>query len=299
MNNRILVFIITFSIMILSCSKDVEDKTLKIGLMPAVDTAPFLYAQEQGLFQDAGIDVEFTIYTDAQNRQTALQTNSIDGAMTDLVALITNVSAGFPIKGTMSTDGSFPLLINPKYNELENDNPAVGLMEVSVSNYLVSEYLKDIKYTNVYINAIPMRLEAVASGQIQMGLFPEPIASIGEMKGLIKKIYSNIPKESLDIIVFTEKSINQKPNTIKIFHEVYAKAVEAIQKDPELARDILIRKIDNLPPSIKDTMELPIYNNITLPTPEFTNELISWTSETTKKEINLIYKDLFDTSYTK
>ena len=58
--------------------------SLKIGLMPAVDAAPMLLAEKKGYFQELGMTVELEIFTNAQNRQSALQTYVIDGAMTDL-----------------------------------------------------------------------------------------------------------------------------------------------------------------------------------------------------------------------
>ncbi|QEN03670.1 ABC transporter substrate-binding protein [Thiospirochaeta perfilievii] len=296
-NITFLLLTLIFYLVLSSCKNTNDNGKLKIGLMPAVDTAPFFYAQEQGLFTKAGIDVELTIFTDAGNRQTALQTNSIDGAMTDMVALISNVAAGFPIKGTLSTNGSFPLLINPNFDY--QTNPKIGMMEVSVSNYLVSEYMKDQGYSKVFINAIPMRLEAVAAGHIDMGLFPEPLASIGQMKGLIKKSYPGIPKESLDILVFTNQSLKDKKSSIKVFHSVYAQAVLALQENPNLAREVLIRSIPNLPPTVKDSIELPIYTNPTVPSSEFTKKIMTWTAEISKHKIELTDKDLFDTSFIK
>ncbi|MGL1890052.1 MAG: MetQ/NlpA family ABC transporter substrate-binding protein [Spirochaetaceae bacterium] len=297
MKKNNIVLLLTLVFVLTSCNNNADNKTLKVGLMPAVDIAPFFYAHEQGLFTKAGIEVEFTIFTNAQNRQTALQTNSIDAAMTDMVALISNVAAGFPIKGTLSTNGSFPLLINPKYDL--KTKPEIGMMEVSVSNYLVSEYMKDQDYSKVFINAIPTRLEAVAAGHIDMGLFPEPLASIGVLKGLIKKTYQGIPEESLDILVFTSQSLKDKKKSIKIFHSVYAEAVLELQKNPDLAREVLIRSIPNIPPIIKDSIELPIYTNPSVPSAEFTKKIIEWTSKITNKKIELSNKDLFDTRFIK
>ncbi len=116
-----------------------ENMYLSIGLMPAVDTAPILLADEKGYFTDLGLDVTIDIYTNAQDRQTALQTNSIDGAMTDLVAVATNVNGGFDIKATTITDGMFPILASPE--SIDKTSISVGMMEVSVSNFLVDEWL--------------------------------------------------------------------------------------------------------------------------------------------------------------
>lgn len=206
-----------------------QDMNLSIGLMPAVDTAPILLADEMGYFTDLGLDVSIDIYTNAQDRQTALQTNSIDAAMTDLVAVATNVNSGFDMKATTTTDGMFPILATP--TSIDKDSISVGMMEVSVSNFLVDEWLShDYNIEKVYINPIPGRLEAVASGQIDMGLFPEPVATIGESKGLTKLVFEPTDGNFPDVMVFTGKAISEKPEAIQAFHDAYNLAVEDIQK---------------------------------------------------------------------
>src|SRR4051812_47297227 len=92
--------------------KEDENVILKVGVMPAVDSAPIFLAEEKGYFEELGLDAEIQVYTNAMNRQSALQSGELDGAMTDVIALVNNVENGFDIKVTTSTDGSFPFLIN-------------------------------------------------------------------------------------------------------------------------------------------------------------------------------------------
>lgn len=279
------------------CGKNSDDGVLKIGLMPAVDSIPFFYAQEEGLFEAEGISVEITVFTNAQNRQTALQTNQIDGAMTDLVALITNASNDFPLKGTLSIDGLFPLLVSPRFES--DEKPAIGMMEISVSNYLVEQYMQHQEYDKVFINEIPMRLEAVGSNQIAMGLFPEPIASIGASRGLEKLIFEGIPEESLDIMAFTERALTEKRKSIKGFHKTYGKAVSALKDNPQLCREVLIRNIRNIPPGIKDDIDLPVFNSPAVPSADFVTSIISWTEKIIGKKITLEYSDIIETEFVK
>lgn len=299
MKNKIIILILfVVSILSMSCSKDEEIHKLKIGLMPAVDIAPILLAEKNGYFEELNLDVEIQIFTNAQNRQTALQTNEIDGAMTDIIALITNNAEGFNLKGVLSTDGMFPLLVNPKH--VDDKDIHVGMMEISVSNYLVEKYLRDdYNYKKVYINAIPTRLEAIATGDIERGLIPEPVASIGEMKGLIKMVYEGIPSESLDIMAFSEKAIAEKSKSIKLFTQAYAKASTDIQKDSSLARDVLMKSISTLPPDIKESITLPKYKDPTLPSDKFIYELIDWTSNLVGKEYEITPDDILDRRFIK
>ena len=296
MKTKLFVASIIVSFFLFSCAETEEPRQLKIGVMPAVDIAPIYAALDEGLYAKEGLDVEITLFTNAQNRQTALQANQIDGAMTDLVALITNVNSGFPIRGTLSTDGLFPLLINgelPKDGEL-----SVGMMEISVSNYLVEQYLGgDYSLEKVFINEIPARLEAVMSDQLKAGLFPEPIASVGEMRGLQKVFFPGIPRQSLDIMAFTQKALKEKKREIQAFHRAYGEAVKLLSADADLGWKTLATHIPNLPPTLGDTISLPEYSAPGLPEDEFIDEIIQWTARITGKEIPIGPGDILDRSF--
>lgn len=299
-----IVLLLMFSIFLISCSNKEkteevkEDVTLKIGLMPAVDTAPILIAEKNGYFKDAGIDVEIEIYNSAQNRQSALQSYSIDGAMTDFIAVATNVDGGFDIKATTMTDGTFPVLANE--GATEKKDIKVGMMEVSVSNYLIDKWLgEDYNVEKVFITEIPARLAALKSGDVDMSLFPEPVASNGELQGLTKNLYGMDDEYSPDCLVFTGKAISEKPNTIKAFHEAYNKAVDEINSNPEIAKDILIEKIPNINPEVKDIMVLPTYKKAALPSDEYVQSIIDWTEKTLNKDLNVKPVDLLEGQFVK
>ena len=257
--------------------------TLKVGMMSAVDSAPFYHALQEGYFTQEGVDVELILFTNGQNRQTALQTGQVDGAMTDLVALITQTDSDFALTGTLSTDGDFPLLATGPLDGKKS--VSAGTMEISVTNYLLEQYLAP-KYEieKVFINEIPARLEAVVSGQLDTGIFPEPFASIGALRGLEKIVFEGIPSESLNIIAFTKSAIAEKESAIRSFHIAYGRAVADLQRNPELARDVLMKVIPNLPPAVRDTMHLPEYHAPRLPSDGFTKEIIAWTGTVTGRE---------------
>ena len=270
--------------------------SLKVGLMPAVDSAPVLLAEKNGYFKELGLDVELQIFNNAQDRQSALQTQTIDGAITDLIAVAVNVDTGFDIKATTMTNGVFPVL--SKEGAENKQTIKVGMMEVSVTNFLIDEWLGD-KYTieKVYINDIPARLAAIGSGQLDMGLFPEPMASMGELNGLKKNIYQPETAVCPDVIVFTGKALSEKEEAIQLFHQAYNKAVAELNKNPQAARDILMEKIPNLKPEIKDNMILPEYTKVSLPDDQYIGKIIQWTSAVMKKELKVSADDLVERKF--
>lgn len=301
----VMLLVAVFSLTAIGCTskgdlskESEENRTLKIGLMPAVDTAPILIAEKNGYFKDAGINVEIEIYSNAQNRQSALQSYQIDGAMTDFIAVATNVDGGFDIKATTMTDGMFPVLSNGDVSGKKDIK--VGMMEVSVSNYLIDKWLgKDYNIEKVFINEIPARLAAIQSGELDMGLFPEPVASNGELKGLKKNLYGMDDEFSPDCLVFTGKAIAEKEKAIKAFHEAYNKAVDEINKNPQIARDILVEKIPNTNPEVKDIMVLPTYKKAAVPSDEYLQSIIDWTSKTLNKDLTVKPEALLEGKFVK
>lgn len=297
--NRIIlmvIFIIMIACAITGCNnvnKEGEDLFLKIGLMPAVDSAPVLLAEKKGYFTEIGLTVELQIFNNAQDRQSALQTQTIDGAITDLIAVAANVDGGFDIKATTMTNGVFPVLM--KEGADSKQNIKVGMMEVSVTNFLIDEWLGD-KYTieKVFINDIPARLAAIESGQLDMGLFPEPMASMGELNGLQKVLYQ--PEEGFcpDVLVFTGKALKEKEKAIELFHKAYNKAVDELNQNKQAGIDIIMEKIPNLKPEIKDKIILPEYTRVTLPDNQYIDKVIQWTSEAIKKELKVKADDLVE-----
>ncbi|RKD31230.1 ABC transporter substrate-binding protein [Thermohalobacter berrensis] len=269
-----------------------KELNLKIGLMPAVDSAPIFLAQEKGYFEEEGLNVDIQVFNNAVNRQTALQAGELDGAMTDLISFINNINNGFDVKVVSSTDGSFPILANEGYEK--KDVKKVGLMEISVSNYLTDEFIGD-KYEieKIFIPKIPARLEMVKKGKLDMAVIPEPLASMGELDGLKKLVFESKDGYTPDAMIFTGKAISEKQEAIKRFYKAYNKAVEDIAKDDSVAREVLINKL-NLKPVIKDKIVLPDYKKARVPSKEYMEKVINWVEKVQEIEVKVSYEDMIE-----
>ena len=269
-----------------------EIPKLKIGVMPAADSAPIFLAEEKGYFKELGLDAEIQVYTNAANRQSALQSGELDGAMVDLIAFVNNVHNGFDIKITTSTDGSFPFLVNKDLKEKKNIK--VGMMEVSVTNFLSEEYLGD-KYEmeKVYINEIPARLEMIKAGNLDIANIPEPMASMGELNGLKKVVYENKDDFMPEAMAFTGKALKEKEKAIELFHRAFDKAVDDINSDDTLAREVLIEKLQ-LKPEIKDKIILPVYHKTRLPDEAYIRKIVEWVEKIQNIKVNVKYDDMIE-----
>ena len=161
-----------------------------------------------------------------------------------------------------------------------------------IDQWLSHEY----NIEKVFINEIPARLEMIKNGNVDMGLFPEPMASMGALDGLEKRIYA--PKDGYcpDVLAFTAKALSEKAEAIELFHKAYDKAVEDINKDETIAREILIEKLA-LKPEIKDSMILPEYTETSLPDTDYLRNIISWVEDVLKKDMQIQPEELVERKF--
>lgn len=303
MKSKLLAFVLCLSVLLGACGQGTPANTnsqslepLTIGLMPAVDAAPILIAEQEGYFAELGLTVELTVYNNALDRQAALQSGQIDGTISDIVALINNVSNGFPIKATSCTDGSFLIVTGESFSE-SAETVKVGLMEVSVVNYLADQFLGDsYQLDKVYINDIPARIEMLAKGQIDAAVLPEPIATNAQLAGLDKKAYPYSDQYSPELLVFTANALTAKSASLMAFHQAYNKAVDYCNANTDAVRTILVEKI-GVTPEAKDLMQLPEYNRTMLPDEAYVSKLTDWIEQTMGTEIQAAYADFIDGSF--
>ena len=81
-------------------TKDAKLSKLTIGLMPDTDSIPFIIAAERGYFAEEGVEVELVPFKSAMERDAALQSGNLDGAVSDLLAVIFARSGGFSVHAT-------------------------------------------------------------------------------------------------------------------------------------------------------------------------------------------------------
>lgn len=270
--------------------------TLRIGVMSAADSAPILLAQENGYFEELGLTVNLEIFTNGATKQSSIQAGELDGAMVSMIQFLNNKAAGLEAVMTTSTDGMFPVVLSPSFEEKKDVR--VGLMEVSVVNYLADQYLKDYNVEKVFINEMPVRMQMLMAGELDMAVLPEPMASTAQLKGLEKRTYGNPDDFTPNAMIFTNEIINSNKEAVAAFHEAYNKAVEEIVANQEVAKDILIKKLE-LDEKVKELMVLPTYHTTRIPTEDFMEDVRLWTENLQGKPLALNYDELVTKAFVK
>lgn len=245
-------------IFIFICGCKQETPTIKIGVLPDVDSIPIAVAQANGYLENC----EIVPFKSAVDRSAAFRTGSIDLAVSDLITTICEYETLNGIKILTGTCGRYCLV-----SSSQNKDNQVTLNSVAVSSGTVIEFIGErfqkklgINWQQPSIPIIPTRLEAVLNGQVDGAILPEPYATIAVNKGCNRLL----SYESCDIgvIVANKNAVTKKNDLIEQFLNSYDKAVQDLQYG---TADIL-KAIEILGlPAETDITALPTYKKSALP----------------------------------
>ena len=261
-----------------------EMQPLTIGLMPDTDSLPFIIAQEKGFFREEGIEVNIEQYKSAMDRDSALQSGNLDGAVSDMLAVAFAKSGGFDVKVTSFTDGSYKLIAS-KDSGIKDVKGLAG-KDVSVSRNTIIEYVTDQilakenmdgdSINKVIIPQIPTRLEMLQNGKLAAATLPEPMASIAVHNGCQFVTGSDELGINPGVILFTAKAAADKKAEIQAMYRAYNKAVAYLNNTDRAEYIDLVIEKGGFPPVAKEALKLPKYHEAALPKESDDVDCIKW-----------------------
>ena len=277
-----------------------ELQEINIGLMPDIDSVPVIMAQEKGYFAEEGLKVNIQQFKSAMDRDAALQSGNLDGAISDMLAVAFAKSGGFDVKVTAFTNGSYKLIAG-KDAEVNSVQDLIG-KDVAISKNTIIEYVTDqITATNnmpenslnkVVIPQIPTRLEMLQNGKLAAATLPEPMGSIAIYNGCKYITGSDELGINPGVMMFTSKAVESKKAELQAFYRAYNKAV-AYLNDTDKAQymDIVIEK-SGFPAAAKDALVLPKYRPAGLPKQQDVTDCLTWMNQKNLIKQNYTYDDI-------
>jgi NitT/TauT family transport system substrate-binding protein len=275
---------------------------ITIGLMPDVDSIPFIIAQEKGYFKEEGLTVTLKPFRSAVDRDSALQSGNLDGAISDMLAEAFAKEGGFDTVITSLSSGSYKLVINKdetitSIKELKGKDVAISkntIIEYVTDKVMVEGGLTPGDINKVVIPQIPARLEMLQNSKIAAATLPEPMASIAVRNGA--KILNSSDQLGINpgVLLFTSKAVNGKEKEIQAMYRAYNKAVVYLSQEPiDNYIDLLITK-GGFPEAVKGALVLPQYKKAAAPSVKDIEDCMTWlqTRQLTQKAHS--YKELVD-----
>lgn len=303
----LLIIALTMVFVLLGCQDGTpKEDALKVGILPNEEVLPLYVAEEEGLFEKYGINIEIVNFQSAAERDAALQAGAVDGVEGDLLAVALIRQGGTPVKavtlvmGATPAEGRFAMLAAPGTNigveELKGKKLAISkntIIEYVADQMLLAKGIDPEEVQKVNIAKMPLRVENLLQGQVEAAVLPDPLASYAELKGarvLVDdtKLSKNI---SQSVYFFSEDAIKTKREAINKFLQAYAEGAKTVTNNPERYRNLFNEKVQ-IPVELQETYPVPSFSPLQLPSREDTMRVISWLKRNKLLTESYTYEDL-------
>ena len=289
-------------------AQDEAMPTLRIGVLPVLNTLPLYVAQAEGFYEEQGVAVELIPFASAPDQQIAVQVGDVDGLNTDLVVLSSLVAGGFDLRAVRHEpilEPYFSIIAGAESGIETIDDlrgVAIAISENTIIEYLTTEMLLTAGFSEdeiVYeqVPAIPVRLELLNSGEVSAATLPEPLTTLATNLQGGTLIASDADSAFVPtVLAFTTEAIDANPDAITAFLVAYEQAVDAINADGESFRDVLVENI-RVPEPLQAEFPIPTFPTAQAPTEEQVSLVVDWMVGRELLEEALDYDALVDASF--
>jgi NitT/TauT family transport system substrate-binding protein len=216
-----------------------------------------LVAQEKGLFEKYGVEVEPVYYEFFSKTYSSLASGQIDGALIAAGDTINiDRSARMKVVGVSDDGGADAIVVNSEINSIQElKGKTVGVLLGTQYELMFTEMLRSVNMNAGDVTFVGIEPEnasdALKKGQVQAVYTWEPHLSEALSNGN-KIIY---PKEKTrlfpDMIVFSNSIVTQRPEDIRAFLQAWFAAVEYRLQNPQETQAIAAKylgiRIEDVP----------------------------------------------------
>jgi NitT/TauT family transport system substrate-binding protein len=312
-----ILLITILSLALAACSKPSTPKvsagavTLRMALLPVLDTLPIYVAQQEGLFAQQDLIVELIPVASATERDQIIAAERADGMINE--ALSTALYNQDQIQIQIVRYARVATPEQPLFRILAAQNSEIRMIEdlkgvpVGISEGTAIEYLNDrllqaqgFTPDEIKIVAVPKisdRMALLDSGELEAAMLSEPLSSLAVQQGarLILDDTSH-PEYSFSTIAFRKSVIDQHPNAIRGFLAAFEAAVDLINAAPDKYTSVLSDQ-NLVPPHLVDSFNVPTFARAGVPTQEQWEDMLSWAKQKGLLSEDVPYQGSVDASF--
>jgi NitT/TauT family transport system substrate-binding protein len=305
------IFLALFSLILaLSACAPKTAGTLKIAVLPIIDTLPMYVAQQEGLFAKYGVNVEFVPVASAPERDQLIAARGADGTINETLAVMLfnkeNVQMQVVRYALRPTEGNghFFILSSAKSGISSVDGlkgVEIGVSQGTVIEYVTERLLQADGFTvdeikTVAVPKIPDRMALLASGELDAGVMPDPLAAlVVSQGGMIVADDSSHPEYGFSVISFRKDVIDANPEGIKGFLAAIEEATGFLNADPAKYKNVLSEQ-KLVPPPLMESYQAPVFPTAGVPTAEEWKDALSWLKEKGILNSDVSYEDSVNAS---
>lgn len=308
MKNKIILSILLVAALltIAGCSSKEEEASntektvIRFGMMASTDVIPFVMINENELSDKYNFELDLQVFTSAKDRDAAFQAGELDGVITDYIGVCMYQNADFDVKITGITDGDYILMAGKNtgitdISQVKEKSIAISentLIEYTLDTILEKNGLEASDVVKEVVPRIPDRLELLRNDQIDLGLMPEPFATLGLADGAIQLGTANEFGLYPAVSAFSKEALDSKEDAIKNFYKAYNEAVEYLNEtDISEYEDTVIEAV-GYPEEMAGNIEVEPFRTSELPPQEDVLDAIRWASNKGLCDESLSYEQV-------
>ena len=287
---------------------DVEPEPIVIGTLPTEDALPLWVAESEGLFTEAGLDVEIVVFPAAQERDTAFTSGAIDAFMGDIIASANLEAAGSGVAlatvmlGQTPAEGRFGIAVAPGSEATTLADLAgvpVGTSSASIQEYVLDGLMaaagvpaEDV--AKEIVPKVPVRYDLLMNGQIAAAALPEPFLSLAELEGATILADDTTGENLTQTVLGVSDEYVALPGgmvAVRALLDAWDEAAGRVNADPDAYRALLV-EMARLPEPLIDTYEINTYPMAEAPTAEMVDPVLAWMRDNELLSADIVYGDL-------
>lgn len=262
-----------------------------IGTLGTEDILPMWVAEDEGLFSEAGLDAHVQVFQSATELIAAVSAGEVDLAMTDdmvtasIYASGTDVQISWITLGTDPSQGRFGIMSADDSIQTLSDLAGVpiGVGSNTILEYVMDSLMADAGIADADIvteelQKLPVRFEAMASGQVKAAALPGSLLALGEAKGfhvVADDTQGDNLSQSVMIVRSEFVADDAGAAALTICQQAWDQAVEKINAAPEDYRALLVEKA-SLSEDIAATYPISTYPTCQMPEQEMVDSILTW-----------------------
>lgn len=315
MKNRIVIFMVMFALLTLfmGCSEkedfvanEGEKPVIRIGMMSSSDVIPFVLINERGLADQYNFELDLQVFTSAKDRDAALQAGELDGVLTDYIGVCMYQNAGFDVKITGITDGDYILMAgkNSGISQIgQTSGKSIAISEKTLIEYTLDRILEKngLSATDVIkevVPRIPDRLELLRNDQIDLGLMPEPFATLALKDGAVQLATANEYGLYPAVSAFLKTSLDSKNEAIRNLYKAYNETVDYMNHTDIREYEGTVIDAVGYPAEMAGKITVKPFRKSELPPVEDVAAAVLWASKKGLCEQTLTYEQMTYDVYT-
>jgi len=286
---------------ILFAAPNAETQSIRIGILPDVDSLPFMLADSQNLFEKLGVTVELIKFQSPVERDAAFQAGRLDGMVGDTLGALFLEQAGFDISILSTTNGRYGLAASPQGDVTsltQLSDKAIGVSSNTIIEYLadslaVSAGVGQEAVKLVAIPKIPVRMELLLNGQIPAACLPEPLYSLVIAKGAKPLGDSTSLSDAPGVMIFSSAFAQRNRSDLTKVFKAYWEAAQLINANPDDYRAFLVDQA-GFPQSLGPIFSFVTYTKPHVPSEAQIQKVVDWMNKRKLLDSVPTYEDLVE-----